>query len=193
MITALELRTGGTAAPALPPLRPSSPHSRHPPNQSPSSPGPMVAPAPRDTEDTRGRREPHIPAHTHPPPISTPRRFPPLPVPGRRGPAAAARKPRGAPGRRWRPGGGAGAATLERSGHGERRGRRGEGRDGEILWFTAVFLGSRRERGEGGGPAGCARGRESPEGLKSQPERSAEGVRRQGLGRVFPDWVGFVG
>ncbi|XP_072784749.1 protein transport protein Sec31A isoform X9 [Taeniopygia guttata] len=59
------------------------------------------------------RKEAAAHRHTHSPTTTAPR-F----LCGRRGPAAA-RKPRGAPGRRWRPGGGAGAATLERSGDGK--------------------------------------------------------------------------
>lgn len=142
MITALELRTGGTAAPALPPLRPSSPHSRHPPNQSPSSPGPMVAPTPRDTEDTRGRREPHIPAHTHPPPISTPRRSPcragaaPLLPPGSRG-----ARPEGGGGREAVPGlprwSGPGTGSA-----GDAEVRAGTARSSGLQLFSSVPVGN---------------------------------------------------
>lgn len=157
----------------------------------------MAAPAPRDTEDTRGRRWLHIPTHTLPPPPPVPvaaRRF--RPVPGRRGPAAAARKPRGAPGRRWRPGGGAGAATLEQSGDGERRGRRGEGRHGEILWFAAVLLRLPSETGRGWRsrrPGGAHPGQGSPRGLngtQKEPLRVLGGTVRAGSSR---GWVCFVG
>lgn len=171
MITAFELRTGGTAASALPALRP-APLGPSAPNQSPFSPGPMAVPAPRVTEDTRGRRLLHIPIYTLPlpPPPS------PLPAALRAGKARPRCRPPGSRGARPEGGGGweavPGLPRWSGLGTGERRGRRGEGRDGESLCFTTVFLRLFSETGRGWRsrwPGGVHPRRGEPEGAEIGP------------------------
>lgn len=129
----------------------------------------MAAPAPSDTEDTRGRRRPTSP-HTPPPSTTT---TPPLPGAaraGRRGPSApGAGKAR--PGRRGaRPEGGGGREAVPAlprwsgPGTGERRGRRGEGRGGGEPLVYGCF--PPVPVGNGARAAGPASGRGSPRGWK---------------------------
>lgn len=149
----------------------------------------MAVPAPRDTEDTRGRRLLHIPTYTVPPPAAPP----PLPAAPRAGktrppcrrPEAAgrARKAVAAERRCW---GCHVGAVWGRVSAGDAEVRAGTAKASGLQLFSSD---SCRKRGEGGGPAGlagCTRGGGSLRGLKWDPEISAEDVRRKGLGRVFP-------
>lgn len=148
MITALELRTGGTAAPALPALR-RAPPAPGAPNQSPSSPGPMAAPA-RGTRRTRaeggGCTSPYTLSHHHRPPVPVRKAWP------RRRPEAAGRARKAvAAGRRCRVchvG-----AVRGRVSAGDAEVRVGTAKSSVSLLFSS---GSCRKRGEGGGPAGRA-------------------------------------